>query len=405
MTLRYYVKIEELRVNFLIANIIANVMADNRLKAEFFYKSGLLLYDEGFYLKAERKFDLAIKYDQDNPFYHYNKSRALFMLKMEKEGHEEIDTAIKLFIKEITNNPHEPKYHDGIAYAHHFLVENFVMSVEEFQDLGFELSDFQLNYNIEGVIGRMVLVFKRVKDEVETAINLDPGNLEYRLHKINFLLYLTRMLNSDYSCEYEIYFKKDPLYDEAMQECHKILQLDAKNVEAIKYEGIILSNNRKREEALVKFNEALDISPKNIELLYHKSETLYYLKRYEDSINILNEIITFDPRYTDAIEMKGLNLMSLERYEEAMKEFDALISINPEHYLAMIYKGDCLMKTNRDSEALEAYEKAVEIAPYSIMAFKRKAFMLNKMGKKEELSKELTRAFNVNSCGFVREIN
>ncbi|MDP8012329.1 MAG: tetratricopeptide repeat protein [Thermoplasmata archaeon] len=379
-------------------------MINKKNKSEKFFQEGMNFFKDGKYIYAKRKFDFAIKYDDNkNPFYHYYKAKALFSLNRKKECLVELEDSIIYFNEKIRSEPNVAKYYNGRAEAFELLVKRFDLEVDTLKDLGIDLLKENFFDDTDKVITKMMSIFKKIIDDSEISINLEPTNLDFKLHKAKFYSFLASFLDSDYSCKLHGYFEKTDLIDDAINECNVVLMMDSKNTKALMIKGEIYQDLNKYNESLEEFDKVLAIDPFNIEAIYSKGYSLLRLGKYEESIIAFDKVIEKEPKNYLAHSFKGRDLYYLVKYEESIKEFDLAISISPKDYFTYLYKGDSLIKMNKKDEALKEYNKAIRIAPYSIAASDRKVLLLKEMNKQKEMNKEISRAFNANICSFDRK--
>ncbi|MGC8565344.1 MAG: tetratricopeptide repeat protein [Thermoplasmata archaeon] len=379
-------------------------MISDKEKGEKFFQAGLKLFKDGYFIKAKRKFDFAIKYDDnENPFYHYYKAMALFLLNRKKECLVELEDSIIYFNEKIRLESDNAKYYNGRAQALELLGREFELNVETLKGLGIDLLKNNFFDKTDEVITKIMSIFKKVIYDCETSIKLEPTNLDFKLYKAKFLSFLASFLDSDYSCMLRGYFERMDVINDAINECNVVSMMDSKNTQALMIKGEIFQELEKYNESIEEFDKVLTIDPDNMEAMHSKGYSLFRIGKYEESINAFEKVIEKDPLDYLAHSFKGRDLYYLGKYEESIKEFDLAISISPRDYFSLLYKGDSLIKMNKREEALNEYNKAIKIAPYSIAARDRKILLLKEMNRQNEMNKEISRTINANICAYYRK--
>jgi tetratricopeptide (TPR) repeat protein len=372
---------------------------DAKKKSENFFLAGSKLMELKEYQKAKRKFDYALKYDDQNPYYYFFRAKALASLKKKDQYLRDMDKSITIYNREIREDPTNAEYHDGRAMALEMLGSESDIDIGRFQYLNIKpIPADEYESDADLVIRKFMSIFKEALEESDTAIKLDSGNVIYRMHRASMMRHLANELGSDYSCMLRGYFNRDELYNGAIEDCNHILEMDGNDKKALILKAEIFQDSKRDEEAVKVCDDLLKLDPYNTEVLYLKGYSLRWLKKYEEAMKQCDMILEREPENSDTHLMRGDILYWLERYEEAIKEFDTSMLLDPNDYYSHFLRGNALVNLNRYDEALIEYDIAIRIAPYKYSARSNKVVILRKMGRQEEADKEFSDTVNYNRC-------
>jgi len=185
--------------------------------------------------------------------------------------------------------------------------------------------------------------------------------------------------------------------DAAQQVLSRVLQMHAKNFDALHILGVIkgLQNDQqeairlfkkaitidannnfvqfnlakalnevgKDEEAMPHHKKAVQLAPGHVEAWLNYGAALSNLKRYEEALHCYDKIFAINPRYDQAWTNCGVVLYKLARYEDALTAFDKSLALTPDNALAWLNSGAAFNKLKRYEAAVGAYEKALSFNP------------------------------------------
>ncbi|MFL9880113.1 tetratricopeptide repeat protein [Herbaspirillum rhizosphaerae] len=184
---------------------------------------------------------------------------------------------------------------------------------------------------------------------------------------------------------------------EAEQLLQKVLQLHAKNFDALHILGVVkgiqndkqeaikllkkavsidpgnnfvhfnlaktLSEAGKEEESLPHHKKATQLAPQHAEAWLNYGRSLNNQGRFEEALACYEHALSVNPYYADAWSNYGATCNAMERYEDALSAYDKALAITPEHAESWSNSGVALQALKRHSPALAAYQKALAINP------------------------------------------
>ena len=174
------------------------MMASNRENAKEFFSAGLEILRRKDYSEARRLFEMSLKYDSENPIYYRYRGEALFHMGKKEESFNNLKSSIILYNNNITIKPDVAEYHDGKAEVLKFIANYFDPDIETILSLGVEMlpeEDYEDKTDL--LMRRYASIYWEVLREHEKAINLDPGNVDFRLHKASTMQFLGDVTKSD----------------------------------------------------------------------------------------------------------------------------------------------------------------------------------------------------------------
>lgn len=133
-------------------------------------------------------------------------------------------------------------------------------------------------------------------------------------------------------------------YDEELELCDKILEIDANHIDTLYNKGITLGLLKKYGKAISCYDKILEIEPNRINALYAKGVALGNLTRFEEEIQCYDKILQIDANHVGALYNKGVALGNLKRYSEEITCYDKVLEIEPEH--ADAFDGKCVAISN-----------------------------------------------------------
>ncbi len=192
-------------------------------------------------------------------------------------------------------------------------------------------------------------------------------------------------------------------YNDSIEAYNRSLEIDPKNIGALRGEGYALSSLGRYDEALGYYNRALEIDPRFARAWQGLGDALRNLGMYNESIQAYDKAITEMPQQSEyALIGKGMALDSLGRYDEAkkayeesLKDYDKIITKNPRNAQVMYNQGNALRGLQRHNESLQAYDRAIELNPRYIDAWRGKALVLRALGRNAEAEEASAKAMDL----------
>lgn len=183
-------------------------------------------------------------------------------------------------------------------------------------------------------------------------------------------------------------------YDESLQTCSNILELNSSNAEAYFMMGMNLRSVgdmaraknafRKSTEfdpeltdawiilgqmfedegdpkALDYYEAAINVDRSNPVTWHSKAYYLQNTDRLSEALEIYREINRIDQNYTDAYLNAGILYLSMDSLEEAKDQFNILVSVKPQAFIGYYYRGLTQEYLGNFEEALEDYKTTLRL--------------------------------------------
>ena len=203
--------------------------------------------------------------------------------------------------------------------------------------------------------------------------------------------------------------KNESLYEEAIKEFDKALELDPMNEEAWTYKASVLDTRlNKSAEALLAYDKAIELDGENAvdneslsSAWIGKGTVLSKLGRYNESFGAFDKAIELNLQASAFVWLaKGDALNQSGRYEEAAFAYDKVVEQNPDSSQALIAhaygsKGDALSAWGKYDEAVIAYDNAIENYPSEPMGaqtWHKKGIALQALGRTSETDAAFAKA-------------
>ncbi len=253
-------------------------------------------------------------------------------------------------------------------------LDKIKLTVQEAQEKAEDLSKINISSELSNIVEARLNDFTRKTDFAELiGIKLEPRD------------YYTRG-NS---------FYQKALYEEALREYSKTIELNPSFTEAWINKGVALGKLERYEESLAASNKAIELRPDIANSWLNKGIALEKLDRYEESLPAFNQAIKLKPDFHEAWCSKGDALEKLGRYEESLAAYNKAIELKLDYVRAWDNKGVALAKLGRREEALAAHNKAIELKPDFANSWFNKACCLSFLKNKPESLKSLAEAIRL----------
>jgi tetratricopeptide (TPR) repeat protein len=118
-------------------------------------------------------------------------------------------------------------------------------------------------------------------------------------------------------------------HEEALDSLETALQINPKNANYRFNKGMILEETQRYDEALEAYSQAAALNPSLDQAWYRQGWILAMLGRYNESIPLLDKAIEFNSKNADAWNTKGLVLMERSSIEEAQSCFEKAVALEP----------------------------------------------------------------------------
>ncbi len=153
------------------------------------------------------------------------------------------------------------------------------------------------------------------------------------------------------------------IYDTAILDCNKAIELDSTHIDAYFYIGI--ANNEKKEynKAIEYFKKVIDLNPNHAKAWNHMGFSYEKLDQFDQAIDSYKIAVGFDSTYTLAHYNLANAYKHEKQYEIAIESYKIATEIDPNYALAWLFMGYTYLDKNDYHSALQNLEKAIEINP------------------------------------------
>ena len=184
--------------------------------------------------------------------------------------------------------------------------------------------------------------------------------------------------------------------DAAEQMLSRVLQMHAKNFDALHILGVIKGIRNEQQEAIRLFKKAIAINANHNFVQFNLAKALSEVGKDEESMPHHKKAVQLAPGHVEAWLNYGVSLSNLRRFEEALLCYEKVFSINPQYVQAWSNYGVALYKLARYEEALEAYDKALALAPEHVEAWLNSGAAFDKLERYEAAVGAYERALSLN---------
>lgn len=191
-----------------------------------------------------------------------------------------------------------------------------------------------------------------------------------------------------------VYYNKG-LYDEALAELEKALEIDPNFVLARNNMEVILKKSGRLEEKVQELARAIETAPFDEHATIELADTYRKLNRYSQSIIFYRKIIDFNPGSYEAHFGLGSTLKSLGKYDDALEEIKKTleIKITPEGYRLL---GELYFNKGIIDLAIKNFQESLMLDSASAETHFFLGFALGEKGKIKEGLEEVRKAIAIN---------
>jgi len=136
-------------------------------------------------------------------------------------------------------------------------------------------------------------------------------------------------------------YYKDALFQDALTQFGRVLQLNPRFADASVNAGIIYAKQGNQAEAIKLFTTALTLKPGSYAVHYNLAVALQAQGKLEEAMIHYREVLRFDPENIGGHFNLGLALMDLKRCDEAIPHFSAAMRLKPGLEDARRYLQEC----------------------------------------------------------------
>ncbi|HIE05181.1 MAG TPA: tetratricopeptide repeat protein [bacterium (Candidatus Stahlbacteria)] len=175
-------------------------------------------------------------------------------------------------------------------------------------------------------------------------------------------------------------FYKTKMYNEAIQELSRVLDIDPENMQARFYLGLAYYRIGNFKEAIEHLSKVGDKTP----VLYNLACCYWRLGEPEEALSILNRITELDPDSPKILLSLGILNFEQKNNTQAKNYFNTLKEKDPDHFLPYFYLPLLSIRDKDYQEGISQFATAIEKYPSKVELRNNLAVLLETMGKSKD---------------------
>lgn len=190
------------------------------------------------------------------------------------------------------------------------------------------------------------------------------------------------------------YFDK-AMYDEAIAEFNKVLDIVPSHVDALLYRGESLLNKKQYDKAVDDFNSAVELAPDNAEAYGNRGIAYNAVGQKKQALADYSRAIDINPEYFAAYANRGNLFLNSRLYDNAVSDYTKVIELNPSYAQAYNNRGSAYKAKRAYKEAVADYSKAVELSPGFAVAYINRGNLFRDAGQYDRALADYDRAVSI----------
>ncbi|MEN3046470.1 MAG: tetratricopeptide repeat protein [Candidatus Hydrothermales bacterium] len=188
-----------------------------------------------------------------------------------------------------------------------------------------------------------------------------------------------------------VYFNRG-LYDEAISELKKALDIDPDfNIARINLE-IILKKTKKREDLLEKYYRVVEKNPDDINSRLEFAKTLYQLGKYADALREYREVLSRESQNKEALKGMIKSYKKMGKFQEATAAIKRAQKILPDDVEISLDLAEVLYNQGNYDAAIKVLKEVISKDPKNAKAHLFLSFAYGEKGYLEEALEEALKA-------------
>jgi serine/threonine protein kinase/Flp pilus assembly protein TadD len=183
----------------------------------------------------------------------------------------------------------------------------------------------------------------------------------------------------------------------ALSDINQTIKLDSRISEAYYERGLIYYSTRANQPALEDFNAAINLNNKDYLSYYQRGEVKLALGNKEAAIVDYTKAIEANPKYIDAYLARSSERNNLGRYQEAIADTNQIVAIDPNIPEAYINRGLANANGGQKQAAINDYTQAIKIRPRYAIAYNNRGLVREGLRDKEGANNDYTQAIEIDS--------
>lgn len=193
--------------------------------------------------------------------------------------------------------------------------------------------------------------------------------------------------------------------NEAATLYEQILQVDARNFDALHLLGIAAAQTKNYARAAELIGKAIKINP-NVAIAHNnRGNALKDMRDFEAAVSSYNRAIALNSGYAEAYYNRGIAFEELRQLEKAVRSYDQAIALNPGLAAAYYNRGNALKDLGRLDAAIENYDRAIALKPDFADAYSNRGVALAEIKKLDQAVESCDHAIALNPHFFTAYYN
>lgn len=193
-----------------------------------------------------------------------------------------------------------------------------------------------------GTVQRRMGKHKEALESYSLALNLTPYSVTMLLNRAS------------------LYLEIDYL-DKAYVDYCNVIDLDAKNMEALQFRAYIYMRRRQYRDARNDYQSLLEIKPDDKTARIGMAMANQKLQRYKESFEELNRLVVDYPKDASMLKARAELGVETNSLEMALLDLENAAKLTPDDAEIYVLCGEIYLTQGRKREAYAAFEKAVEL--------------------------------------------
>ena len=193
-----------------------------------------------------------------------------------------------------------------------------------------------------GTIQRRMGKNKEALESYSLALNLTPYSKTMLLNRAS------------------LYLEMDYL-DKAYVDYCNVIDLDAKNQEALQFRAYIYMRRRQHQDARNDYQSLLEAVPGDKTARIGMAMVNQKLQRYRESLEEFNRLIVDYPQDVSLLKARAELEVEMNTLELALLDLESAVKLAPNDAEIYVMCGDIYIAQGRNREAYRAFEKAIEL--------------------------------------------
>jgi tetratricopeptide (TPR) repeat protein len=158
-------------------------------------------------------------------------------------------------------------------------------------------------------------------------------------------------------------YKDKGLYDRAIQDYDRAIELDPKYADAYYNRGNAYKDKGLYDRAIQNYDRAIELDPKDAFAYYNRGNAYQDKGLYDRAIQDYDRAIELDPKYAVAYYNRGNAYNNKGLYDRAIQDYDRAIELDPKDAFAYNNRGNAYKNKGLYDRAIQDYDRAIELNP------------------------------------------